>query len=866
MGEVYRARDTRLDRTVAIKILNSQLVESAALRARFEREAKIVSQLQHPNICVLHDVGSDDGTEYIVMEFLDGETLAERLKRGPLATEELLKIAIQIADALEKAHRAGVVHRDLKPGNVMLTKLGAKLLDFGLAKPATAGATVSAGASAVVSGLTAAPTRTSPAISPLTSPALALSHAGTLIGTVQYMSPEQVQGAEADARSDIFSFGAMLFEMATGKRAFDGKTQGSIIGSILANDPPPVSSVTTASPTALDRVVRLCLAKDPDERFQCVHDLRLELERIADTSAAAPEGEEIKTKRHWFPWAAAATLALATIALAAAYVQSLRAPAPHVIALNMPLTDVGSPTLIALSHNGRYFAYMAQKGGGRVLAVRSLETGAVQDYGELGVAALAWSPDDHYLFFGTIAKFAALDVTSGIVNDIALPLVNIRGAAWLPSGVILAGGISKGILQIDQSKAGMQTLVKGGDAECLNPVMVDSGHFLFSTGSVVTRIFHVMLSTMDGKTVRELPVTSDTPADYANGYLLVTHTGSLIAQTLRSDGSIGESVDIVNHLASESTLFPTFTVSRDGTLVYESGTGGAEELLLLDRTGKTTPLPLSGGSYNNPRFSPDGKFIGYDLFDESGNRDVWVYNLALHQTTRFSLGGRNSDPTWSPDGKEIAYTTFVNGGYELVARPANGATGERVLVSSSAPVFARDWSSDDRFIVYDRFMSGYVAVSIWRVAVAAGSTPSEYIPGNGFSKQVPRISPDGKWIAYVSNESGQNQIYLESFPERTGKWQVSTGGGMQPRWSGDGRRIYFLSPDDKVMAADVTFTASGAQVNKISELFAVPPSLIGAGNPLDVTRDGSHFVLNARRPDTGKTWNVVLNWTSLVKK
>ncbi len=861
MGEVYRARDTRLDRTVAIKILNSQLVASIPLRARFEREAKIVSQLQHPNICVLHDVGSDNGTEYLVMEFLDGETLAERLKRGPLTTEELLKIAIQITDALEKAHRAGVVHRDLKPGNVMLTKAGAKLLDFGLAKPATAGAAANVPASA----LTAAPTQTSPALSPFTSPTLALSQAGTLIGTLQYMSPEQVQGMEADARSDIFSFGAMLFEMATGKRAFEGKTQGSIIGNILANDPPSVSSLQPASPGPLDRVVHLCLAKDPDERFQCAHDLRLELERIANASAAQTPAEG-KTKQHWLPWTAAAVMAIAAIVLAAAYMQKLRAPAPHVIALNMPLTDVDSPTLIALSHDGRYFAYMAQKDGRRVLAVRSMETGTVQYYADLGVAALAWSPDDRCLFFGTTNKFAELDVTNGVINEVTPPLLTVRGAAWMPNGKILIGGISKGILQIDPSKAGMQTLVKGGDAEYLNPVMVDAGHFLFSTGSVVTRIFHVMLSTTDGKTVRELPITSDTPGDYANGYVLFTRNDSLIAQALRRDGSIGASVDIANHLATESTLFPTFTVSRDGTLVYESGTGGAEELLLLDRTGKATTLPLVGASYNNPRFSPDGKFIAYDLFDDSGNRDVWIYNLALHQATRFSLGGRNSDPIWSPDGKEIAYTTFANGNYELVARPANGATGERVLVSNSAPVFARDWSPDGRFIIYDQFMAGYAAVAIWRVAVAAGSTPSEYITGDGFSKQVARISPDGKWIAYVSNESSQNQIYLESFPERTGKWQVSTGGGIQPRWSGDGRRIYFLSPDDKVMAADVAFTASGPQVTKINELFAVPPSLIGSGNPLDVTRDGSRFVLNARRPDTGKTWNVLLNWTSLVKK
>lgn len=436
----------------------------------------------------------------------------------------------------------------------------------------------------------------------------------------------------------------------------------------------------------------------------------------------------------------------------------------------------------------------------------------------------------------------------------------------MPNGTILLGGVFKGILQIDPSHTGVQTLIRGESSEYFHPVMVDAGHFLFSTASFGAGAFRVMLSTMDGKTVRELPIRSDSPAAYADGHVLFTNGGALMAQALKPDASVGGSVNIVNHLAIEPVRFPAFTASQDGTIVYESGTAGAEELLLLDRTGKGTELPLGSGSFNNPRFSPDGKFIAYDLLDNNGNRDVWIYNLALQQATRFSLGGINTDPIWSPDGKEIAHTRVINGNFEIVARPANGATGEHVLVSGSNPMFARDWSPDGRFLVFDQYTSGYAAASIWTVAVAAGSKPSEYIPGESFSKSGARISPDGKWIIYESDESGRAQIYLESFPERTGKWQVSTDGGMQPRWSGDGRRIYFQSPDDKVMAAEVVFGPSGPQVTKISEMFAVPPSLITGGNPLDVTRDGSRFVLNARRPDSGDTWNVLLNWTSLVKK
>jgi eukaryotic-like serine/threonine-protein kinase len=332
MGEVYRARDTRLERTVAIKVLNAQLVASTELRARFEREAKIISQLQHPHICVLHDVGNEGSIDYLVMEFLQGDSLAERLRKGPLAPEQILTIAIEIADALEKAHRAGVVHRDLKPGNVMLTKSGAKLLDFGLAKPL--GATVASGTgSGSASILAAALTQTMPSPSPATP----LSTAGAVIGTVQYMSPEQIQGIEADARSDIFSFGVMLFEMVTGKRTFEGKTQASIVGQILAVDPPSVSTLRPQTPPGLDRVIRLCLDKDPDERIQTAHDLKLQLQAIAETPITTTQAPVVvPARRSWLPWVAAGVLAIAAIFFAAAYVQSLRAPQVSVHSYILP--------------------------------------------------------------------------------------------------------------------------------------------------------------------------------------------------------------------------------------------------------------------------------------------------------------------------------------------------------------------------------------------------------------------------------------------------------------------------------------------------------------------------------------------------
>jgi eukaryotic-like serine/threonine-protein kinase len=859
MGEVYRARDTRLGRDVAIKVLPEAFARDAERMARFRREAQVLASLNHPNIAAIYGFEDSGGTHALVMELVEGPTLAERIRSGAMAADEALPMAKQIAEALEYAHERGIVHRDLKPANIKISANDAvKILDFGLAKALEG--------DAASMDISSSPTITRMA-----------TQAGIVLGTAAYMSPEQAKGKSVDRRTDIWAFGCVLYEMLTGEMAFSGETVTDTLASIIKSEP-DWALLSANTPARIRELLQRCLKKDARQRLQSIGDARIAIEELPSGAQTATESSTAtapqihaaavahRKNRERIAWAAAAVFALATIALAAAYMQRSRVPKTHVVTLNMPLADIASPPLMALSHDGRYFAYLAQKGDHRVLAIRSMETGAVQYYSDLGRLDLAWSPDDRDLFFEMTGKFGTLDLDSGVVSSSSVLEESTLGAGWMPNRTILLGGVFKGILQIDPSRTGMQTLIRGENSEYFDPVMVDAGHFLFSTGNFSAGTFRVMLSTMNGKTVRELAIRSDTPAHYANGYVLFTSGGALMAKALQPDGSLGASVNIANHLASEPGRFRAFTVSQDGTIVYESGTVGAEELLLLDRTGKATELPLGGGSFNNPRFSPDGRFIAYDLLDNSGNRDVWIYNLALQQATRFSLGGINTDPIWSPDGKEIAYARVINGNFEIIARPANGATGERVLASGETPMFARDWSPDGRFLVYDQYTAGYAAVSIWKVAIAAGSTPSEYIPGDGFSKDTPRISPDGKWIIYESNESGEPQIYVESFPERTGKWEVSTGGGMQPRWSGDGRRIYFLSPENKLMAADVAFASSGPQVTKISEMFPVPPSMITGGNPLDVTRDGSRFVLNARRPDAGDTWHVLLNWTSLVKK
>ena len=454
MGEVYRARDTRLERTVAIKVLNAQLVASTELRARFEREAKIISQLQHPNICVLHDVGNEGPIDYLVMEFLQGESLAERLRKGPLPADQVLTIAIEIADALEKAHRAGVVHRDLKPGNVMLTKSGAKLLDFGLAKPL--GGTVASGTGSGTSPsvFAAALTQTMPAQSPATP----LSTAGAVIGTVQYMSPEQIQGIEADARSDIFSFGVMLFEMVTGKRTFEGKTQASIVVQILAVDPPSVSTLRPETPPGLDRVIRLCLDKDPDERIQTAHDLKLQLQAIAEAPLTATQSAAVVPARQpWQPWTAAAVLAIIAIAFAVAYLQSQRAPQVSVHAYILPpektsfaLTgnDAGTPVL---SPDGLRIAFVAKNVDGKqMLWIRPLNSAvALAMSGTEGATYPFWSADSRYLAFFAAGKLNKLDASGGPPQALCDASAGC-GGTWNSTGtIVFAPDTTSGLARVD---------------------------------------------------------------------------------------------------------------------------------------------------------------------------------------------------------------------------------------------------------------------------------------------------------------------------------------------------------------------------------------------------------------------------------
>src|ERR1700723_983489 len=862
MGEVYRARDTRLERTVAIKVLNAQLVASPELRARFEREAKIISQLQHPNICVLHDVGNEGPVDYLVMEFLQGESLAERLRKGPLAAQQVLTIAIEIAEALEKAHRAGVVHRDLKPGNVMLTKSGAKLLDFGLAKPL--GATVASGKGSDTSPsvFAAALTQTMPSPSPATP----LSTAGAVIGTVQYMSPEQIQGIEADARSDIFAFGVMLFEMVTGKRTFEGKTQASIVGQILAVDPPSVRSLRPETPPGLDRVIRLCLDKDPDERIQTAHDLKLQMQGIADTPATTTQAPVVAPGRQpWLPWIAAGVLAVAAIAFAAAYLQSLRAPQVSVPSYILPpekttflLTgnDAGPPVL---SPDGRRIAFVAKSADGKpVLWIRPLNSAVAQPMsGTDGATYPFWSADSRYVAFFAAGKLNKLDASGGPSQALCDAKVG-RGGTWNSSGaIIFAPELAGGLARVDAAggtRVALTTVEAKETSHRWPQFLPDGNHYLYFAHSTASADNAVYLAALDSKG-RKLLLHNDSNAIYAApGQLLFVRDSTLMAQTfnLHSLALEGEAKPIADHVAvNTDTWRGILTASANGELLYQHGVaGGGSQLVWYDASGKQGEAVLpESADYFWPALSPDESKLALSI-ETNGLVDIWVIDLARHPKTRITFGPQYSgSPVWLSDGKSIAFSYGPSGGTDSIYRQNADGTGsqEKLLETPGIIDFPFSVTPDGRYIAYMRHdPKSTTGWDIWALPTFGDQKPFPVVATN-FLDVTPSFSPDGKWLAYANDETGRQEVYIQPFPSGAGRWQVSTAGGARPTWRKDGKELYFFSLDQQLMAGDMQQNGASLQLGAPHTLFKTPPG-DRSGRTLSPSADGKKFVMNTVLP------------------
>jgi Tol biopolymer transport system component/predicted Ser/Thr protein kinase len=859
MGEVYRARDTRLERTVAIKVLPEHLTSDADLRQRFEREAKTISQISHPHICALYDVGRDGDRDYLVMEYLEGETLAQRLDKGALPAEQLLRYGIEIADALDKAHRQGIVHRDLKPGNVMLTKSGVKLLDFGLAKFQAAARGES------LSGVSRLGTQAQ-ASAPLTE-------RGTVLGTFQYMAPEQLEGGEADARSDIFAFGAVLYEMATGKKAFSGKSQASLAGSILRDDPQSVTEIAPMIPPAVNRVVKTCLAKDPEDRFQTAHDVKLQLQWIAEggSQAGVPAPVAARRKsRERLAWGVAAAAVVAAAALGFGFVR--RAPAPpravrFEVAAPEGVIAIDAPRV---SPDGRYLAFSATDSEGKTrIWVRPLNALTAQPLnGTEGTGRPFWSPDSRFLGFIAEGKLKKIEVTGGPAQKICDAPTGADGS-WSSQGVILYDGTGKDPIYRVPAAGGTPTVAvktetAGKDGQVGWPEFLPDGrHFLFMAIGTKREDSAYRVGTLDSADSKPF-APAQTLVTYAPpGYLLFVRDKTLVAQRFdpKALRTQGEPIPLAEHIGTDSVGLATFSVSRDGTLAYRTGEAGAR-LLWVDPSGKELDALGDRGEYANPALSKTADRLVFDLNDpRSGKTDIWIRDLARGVNSRFTFGdGNNGIPIWSPDGNTVVFRSDRNGTPDLFEKPASGQGEEKILLKSDEQKFPTDWSGDGRYIAFAS-QNQKTGWNSWALPTFGDRKPIPIVVG-AFAELMPKFSPDGRFVAYQSNESGRGEIYVQSFPVASGKWQVSSSGGSDPAWSADGKKIFYRAADQKLMAVDVeageTFKAGIPQ-----PLFParVQPGI--ARNKYVVSGSGERFLFVAPLGREALTpTNVVLNWQS----
>ncbi len=869
MGEVYRARDTRLDRIVAIKVLPTHLADRSELRERFDREARTIASLNHPHICTLHDIGHQDGIDYLVMEYVEGETLAERLQKGPLPLEQVLQYAIEISDALDKAHRKGVTHRDLKPGNIMLTKTGTKLLDFGLAKlrQEVAPANVS---------LSDLPTAKDP-----------LTAEGAIVGTLQYMAPEQLEGNEVDARTDIFSFGAVVYEMATAKRAFEGKTQASVIGAILKNDPPPISSLQPMTPPALDRVVKKCLAKEPEKRWQAASDVCDELKWIAEggsqvvTAGSAPPKGTRMFGRRGLILGAGALLLVAALAVIATW--NLKpAPLQPVSRLTISLlpgqqlAGLDNGTALALSPDGTQLVYVATQAGTQQLYLRAMDSQEARPMpGTEGALNPFFSPDGQWVGFFAGGKLEKVSVSGGAAitlgSNASIPL----GASWSSEGIIaFSGKADESLQQVPDAGGTQQRLTRLEKREIGHrwPDFLPGGKALLFTAGATTNMWtnaEVAVYSLATSERRSLIREGTQPRYAPSGHLVYAQGGSLMAvafdpQRLTSTGAAVPVVDGV--LQSAVSGAAQYSISDTGSLVYVSGgvQSAQSRLVWVSRTGMEQPVAAPAQAYLGPRVSPDGRRIAVAI--EGQETQIWQYDLVRDTLTRFTFeGNSNLVPVWTPDGKRIAFISNKEGPQNLFWQLTDGGGGLERLTTSEYTDVPHSWSPDGKLLAFVE-VSPTTGWDIW--VLRMGDRKAQPFLRTPFNESVPRFSQDGRWLAYISNESGRFEIYVQPYPGPGGKWQISTEGGTEPVWNPNGRELFYRS-GDKMIAVDIA-TQPGFAAGKPRMLFEGPYEPAPITNPnYDVSPDGQRFLMlkPVEQAQAAPTQiNVVLNWFEELKQ
>ena len=850
MGEVYRARDTRLNRDVAIKVLPDHLSSNPELRERFEREARAISQLSHPHICVLYDIGKHEGADYLVLEYLEGETLGTRVRRGPLPADQVLKYGAQMADALDKAHRHGVVHRDLKPDNVMLTKSGIKLLDFGLAKPVV-------GAVGVASSGAATMTH-----SPLTTE-------GTLVGTFQYMAPEQLEGQEADARSDIFGLGCVLYELVTGRRAFEGKSTAKVVASIMTTEPPPLTTLTPLAPAGLERAVKKCLAKDPDERWQNAGDLASELRWILESGsqsgAAVPVAARSRGKL--LGWGAL-LLALA-LGILAGFL--LRRPAPQPVlrvAVNLP---PGSSLIqgqsVALSPDGQMVVMTLTDAEGKVkFWIRSLSSDTAQPMPETeGAVYPFWSQDSQYVgFFAADGKLRKVAAAGGGHADAvgSIPWA-VYGGTWNREGVIV---FSSGHLGLYQVSASGGTAVKvpipeKGQADYRWPSFLPDGkHVLVTSNDAAGGIYAVSLAT--GEVQLLLPGENGAAQYVEPGYLLFLRGGILLAQPFdaRALRPTGSAQSIAESVAAGSS----FSVSGNGLLLYQRASQA--QLTWVDPEGKKLSTVGDPGYLSAPYLSPDGRYAMVTVVPPGQkNQKLWLYDLNQGTASPFTFGeGDDLYPAWSPDGQQVAFASTRGGNQEdIYVKPVGGGSSEQLVLGDEGNKEPDRWSADGRYILFDYTSKKTKATDIWALPMFGDRKPFPVVQGPEID-YYGMFSPDGKWVAYESDESGRGEIYVVPFPGPGGKWQISTAGGIQPFWP-PGKELFYFTVDFRLSAVEYASQGPNFIVGKSRLLFG--GRALGSTSGFDVNRKDKRWLvaLPVGEPNASPLI-LTTNWTATLKK
>jgi len=876
MGEVYKARDTRLNRDVAIKVLADWLAADPQFRARFEREARTISQLDHPNICALHDVGVDGGTSYLVLQYVDGETLDKRLERGPMKLDEALPVAIQIAAALDRAHRAGIIHRDVKPGNVMLAnaagRVQAKLLDFGLAK--------------MTAGVIAATPTVAATSSNLTA-------RGAILGTFQYMAPEQLEGRDADARTDLFAFGAVVYEMITGRKAFEGTSEASVIAAILERDPPPLSSLEPLAPASLDHIISKCLAKNPEDRWQSARDVMSELSWLLDIGRTVHESGTQHVSRarpeRLAAYVISGILAGLAIGATATRLISMRpertspdrvarvlvstAPAEHLQAFAVDqTTNEGRPsrTSMVWSPDGRSIVFGAAKDGRQQLYLRALgQLEATPIAGTEDASNPFFSPDGRWLGFILQRALWKVDMAGGPPTPICQTGGVVFGASWGDDGSIVYSLGRDGLWRVSGSGGTPERLTrpdrrKGELKQLLPQVLPGSRAVLFTLTHTPLPKWDdtdVMLFDLSSGQQRKLVAAGGDGRYVDSGHLLYMERGTLMAApfdlvSLRvTGGAVGVVAGVMQAANTTNDLYDSgagqFAVSSTGSLLYVPGgifPDPERTLAWVNRRGVEQPLPMPVRAYLSPRLAPDGTMI---TVWTQGDRNVWIGDLSRQSLTRINMDGRNTRGIWSPDGKRIALSSTLGGTDEnaFVVSADGSGTAER-LTTCDCQSYAAAWSPDGRTILAVENRNAFDIVRI-DIDEPHRSIPLLYGKSNEY---YPDISPDGRWIAYASDESGQNEVYVQPFPGLGSRHQVSTEGGTSPAWSHDGRELFYLrtgtlggqASSTKMMVVSTTlgppFVAGPPR-----QLFEGRYGATAVIRPYDVTRDGQRFLMVKQR-------------------